>query len=114
MTFTQKWYDAVINGNQPGGTSLGLLKAMGYGTCVLTLNSEDNAETVQDSALLFDLSAEDLRAKMTYALDHPERVEKLRGLALDRCSKYYSWDRQAEQYEAVLMTAAQSERIRTT
>ena len=105
---------AVINGNQPGGTSLGLLKAMGYGTCVLTLNTEDNADAVRDSALLFERSVEDLRAKMAYALDHPERVEELRGLALNRCRKYYSWDRLAEQYEAVLMTAAESKRFRTT
>ena len=31
----------LINGNQPGGTSLGLLKAMGYGTCVLTVNTPE-------------------------------------------------------------------------
>lgn len=105
---------AAIHGNQPGGTSLGLLKAMGFGTCVLTLNTEDNVDAVQDSALLFDLPVEDLRAKMTYALDHPERVEELRGLALKRCREYYSWDHLAEQYEAVLMKAAESRRIRAT
>ena len=101
---------AVINGNQPGGTSLGLLKAMGYGACVLTLNTEDNAGAVGESALLFELSADDLRTKMAYALDHTERVEELRGLALDRCREKYSWDRLAEQYEAVLMAVVQSKK----
>ncbi len=47
---------------------------------------------------------------MAYALDHTERVEELRGLALDRCREKYSWDRLAEQYEAVLMAVVQSKK----
>src|SRR5690606_38654768 len=65
---------ALIHGNQPGGTSLGLLKALGYGCCVLTLNTPDNAYVVQDAGLTYKLSPEDLRGKLRYLLDHPERV----------------------------------------
>ena len=38
---------ALLHGNQPGGTSLGLLKAMGFGACCVTLNTPDNAYAVK-------------------------------------------------------------------
>jgi glycosyltransferase involved in cell wall biosynthesis len=94
---------AVIHGNQPGGTSLGLLKALGYATCVLTLNTPDNAYVVQDAGLTYKLSPEDLRGKLRYLLDHPERVAELRGLALARCEEGYGWDNLADEYERVLL-----------
>jgi glycosyltransferase involved in cell wall biosynthesis len=97
---------AVIHGNQPGGTSLGLLKALGYACCVLTLNTVDNAYVVQDSAITYRLSAEDLKGKLKYLLDHPERVVELRKLALARCSEAYSWDVLALEYERVLKEVA--------
>lgn len=97
---------AVIHGNQPGGTSLGLLKALGYACCVLTLNTVDNAYVVQDSAITYRLSAEDLTGKLKYLLDHPERVVELRKLALARCSEAYSWDVLALEYERVLKEVA--------
>lgn len=97
---------AVLHGNQPGGTSLGLLKALGYGCCVLTLNTVDNAYVVQDAALTYKLSADDLKGKLAYLLAHPERVEELRRLALARCEEGYSWDRLADRYEEVLATVA--------
>jgi len=97
---------AVIHGNQPGGTSLGLLKAMGYACCVLTLDTIDNAYVVQDSAITYQLSAMDLTGKLKYLLDHPERVQELRQLALKRCEAAYSWDTLALEYERVLAEVA--------
>ena len=97
---------ALIHGNQPGGTSLGLLKGMGYGSCVLTLDTVDNAYVVQDAGLTYRLSAEDLRGKLKYLLDHPERVEELRRLAVARIASAYSWEYITSQYEAVLTQAA--------
>jgi glycosyltransferase involved in cell wall biosynthesis len=97
---------AVIHGNQPGGTSLGLLKAMGYACCILTLNTPDNAYVVQDSAITYRLSAEDLAGKLKYLIEHPERVAELRKLALARCEEAYSWDVLAGEYERVLKEVA--------
>lgn len=93
---------AVIHGNQPGGTSLGLLKALGYGCCVLTLGTTDNAYVVQDAALTYKLTDEDLKGKLEYLEQHPDRVEELRRLAVERCQQGYSWDRLADDYESVL------------
>jgi glycosyltransferase involved in cell wall biosynthesis len=61
---------------------------------------------VQDSAITYRLSAEDLTARMKYLLDHPERVEELRKLALARVEAAYSWDYLALEYERVLQEVA--------
>jgi len=100
---------AVIHGNQPGGTSLGLLKALGYACCVLTLDTVDNAYVVRDSALTYQLSDQDLTSKLEYLIKHPERVEELRRLAVARCEEAYSWDRLAIEYEKVLASVARGQ-----
>jgi len=93
---------ALIHGNQPGGTSLGLLKALGYGTCVLTLNTPDNAYVVRsDAGVTYELSPEDLRAKLKDLLDHPDKVLEHRNKALDRIREEYLWDIIADKYEQV-------------
>ena len=103
---------ALLHGNQPGGTSLGLLKGRGFGACVVTLNTLDNAYVVQDAGLTYRLAAEDLRGKLKYLLDHPERVEELRGLAVQRIAEAYSWDYITSQYEEVLIAAARGDYAR--
>lgn len=97
---------ALIHGNQPGGTSLGLLKGLGFGCCVLTLNTVDNAYVVQDCGITYKLSEDDLRNKLQYALDHPDHVRGLRVKAVERCRDAYDWDVLALQYEAVLADIA--------
>ncbi len=92
----------LVHGNQPGGTSLGLLKALGLGTCVLTLNTPDNAYAVKDAGCLYELSAEDLRAKMRFLLDHPEAVAEMRVKAIRRVKEEYLWDVVTDRYEEVL------------
>ncbi len=97
---------AVIHGNQPGGTSLGLLKAMGFGCCVLTLNTPDNAYVVQDTALTYELSPQDLRDKLNYVLENLDVVASMRLRAQERCRAVYDWDVLAGKYEEVLMRFA--------
>ena len=97
---------AVVHGNQPGGTSLGLLKALGFGCCVLTLNTPDNAYVVQDAGITYTLPhKDDLRGKMKYLIEHSERVQELRHFAVARIREAYTRDRLADQYEAVLLEA---------
>ena len=43
----------VIQGNRPGGTSLGLLRALGFGTPVLAFDTPDNAFAVDDPESLW-------------------------------------------------------------
>jgi glycosyltransferase involved in cell wall biosynthesis len=98
----------LINGNQPGGTSLGLLKALGYGTCVATVNTPDNAYAVKGEAgVTFDISVESLRGVMRRLLDHPEEVEAFRHQAVARIREEYLWDDIALRYEEVFQRIAE-------
>jgi glycosyltransferase involved in cell wall biosynthesis len=94
---------AVIHANQAGGTSLGLLKAMGFACCVLTLNTRDNSYVIHKSGITYELSVESLNEKLQYVIENPGVVRDLRIRALDRCRSAYSWDTLADQYEAVLL-----------
>jgi len=93
---------AVLNGNQPGGTSLGLLKALGYGACVVTLDTTDNAYAVQGGAgRTFALSIDSLCETLQDLIDHPTQVEAYRTRAVERVREEYRWDVIADGYEAV-------------
>ena len=96
----------LIHGNQPGGTSLGLLKALGYGTCVMTVDTPDNAYSVKDAGVKYQLSAESIRENMRHLLDHPEEVRMYRQKAIERVKEEYLWDVVADKYEAALKKAA--------
>ncbi|MBA7492676.1 hypothetical protein ES702_03226 [subsurface metagenome] len=90
---------AYVHGNEVGGTNPALLKALGYGNCVLALNVPFNAEVVGPSAILYERSVEDLRRKMQYIVDHPEEAEKYRRKAVERIKECYTWDRIIDGYE---------------
>jgi len=96
----------VLHGNQPGGTSLGLLKAMGFGACVMTLDTPDNAYAIAEAGVKYQLSAEDLRAKMQHLIDHPEEVRQYRAKAVARIREEYLWDVVTDKYEAALARLA--------
>jgi len=91
----------LVHGNQPGGTSLGLLKALGYGTCVMTVDTPDNAYVVKDAGAKYQLSSESIRKTMRFLLDHPQEVEAYRRKAVERIREEYKWDVVADKYEGV-------------
>lgn len=97
---------ALLHGNQPGGTSLGLLKALGYGTCCVTLNTTDNAYAVKDAGVTYELSVEDLRAKLQDLLDNPDKVREYRRKAVERIREEYLWEVITDKYEAILRELA--------
>ncbi|HPC16324.1 MAG TPA: glycosyltransferase [Candidatus Hydrogenedentes bacterium] len=100
---------ALLHGNQPGGTSLGLLKAMGYGTCCVTLNTPDNAYAVKNgSGVVYDLTPESLRARLQELLDHPEAVAEYRRKAVERIKEEYLWEVVTDKYEKALKAIARS------
>jgi glycosyltransferase involved in cell wall biosynthesis len=93
---------AYVHGNEVGGTNPALLKALGYGNCVLTLNVPFNAEVVTDAALLYEKSADDLAAKMTEVLRDAALVARLRRRAQERIKEAYQWEYVVEGYERIL------------
>jgi len=93
----------LLHGNQVGGTSLGLLKALAFGTCVLTLDTPDNKEVGGSAAAYFELSSENIKKSMQQLHDHPETIDTLRERARRRITDEYNWDRIADKYEKTLL-----------
>ena len=75
------------------GMPLSLLEAMSYGNCCLVSDIAECAEVVEDKALTFKKSdVSDLKEKLQYACDHPEKVEELKKGATDFICQKYNWD----------------------
>jgi glycosyltransferase involved in cell wall biosynthesis len=100
---------AYVHGNEVGGTNPALLKALGYGNCVLALDVPYNAEVVDDAALLYRRDAGDLSAKMAQLLRDPTLVRTLRRRACDRIREAYMWEYIVEGYEWILRRAVAGE-----
>ncbi len=95
----------LVHGNKPGGTSLGLLKAMGLGTCVMTLDTPDNAYVIKEAGRKYQLSPESIRQTMQYLIDHPDQVVAYRKKAVERIKEEYLWDVVTDKYESAFRKA---------
>lgn len=89
---------AYIHATEVGGTHPALIEAMGYGNCVLTYNTPENAEVVGDAALTFS-SVNDLADLLESVIGDNTLVEKYRLAAQERIRQKYSWDAITDQYE---------------
>lgn len=92
---------AVLHGNQVGGTSLGLLKAMGWGCCVITLDTPDNVAVAGDVGYTFSAEAADVTRVLAHAVANPDERRRLGELARERVRDRYDWEDVADQYEEV-------------
>jgi glycosyltransferase involved in cell wall biosynthesis len=90
---------AYVHGNEVGGTNPALLKALGYGNCVLALDVPYNREVIADAGVLYKKSVADLREKMQNIIDNPDMVKKYRKRAQERITAEYTWEKIIKQYE---------------
>lgn len=90
---------AYVHGNEVGGTNPALLKAMGYGNCVLALDVEFNAEVLNGAGFLWKKDPEDLARQMRHVLEHPDQVRLSREKAVARIREAYMWDQITDDYE---------------
>ncbi len=93
---------AYIHGNEVGGTNPALLKALGYGNCVLALDVPFNAEVVGDAALLYRKDPDDLARLMRRLLAEPDLVRQMGERARQRIRRVYQWDDVVAGYEHIL------------
>ncbi len=100
---------AYVHGNEVGGTNPALLKALGYGNCVLALDVPFNAEVVGDAALLYRKDADDLAAVMRRVLAQPDLARRLGERARQRIRETYQWEHVVAGYEQVLERAVAGE-----
>lgn len=90
---------AYVHGNEVGGTNPALLKALGYGNCVLALDVPFNAEAVADAAVLYKKDPDDLAQKMQMLIDDPQLAQSYRERAPLRIKEAYRWSAVSEDYE---------------
>jgi len=74
---------------------------LGYGNCILALNTPFNREVLKNGlyGLLFEKSVDDLREKMKYLLENPDRVDSMKKKAPERIQEAYTWESIINKYE---------------
>lgn len=94
---------AYVHGNEVGGTNPSLLKALGYGNCILYLDAGHrfNTEVVGEAGIPYPKDVEGLRACLQDAVDHPDKVARFRELGPKRILEMYTWDQVADRYEEI-------------
>jgi glycosyltransferase involved in cell wall biosynthesis len=87
-----------VHATEVGGTHPALLEAMGYGNCVLTLDTPENMEVVGDAGITY-ANEFDLTDKLQRVLRDGSLVHAYRNRAQLRIKTYYDWDHVVDQYE---------------
>lgn len=90
---------AYIHGHSLGGTNPSLVKALGYGNCILALNTPFNREVLEGYGIMFEHDVDDLVRQMQAVEDDPEMAEEYRRHAPERIRQAYTWERITDQYE---------------
>jgi glycosyltransferase involved in cell wall biosynthesis len=99
---------AYIHGHMMGGTNPALLKALGFGNCILAHDNPFNSEVLAGNGLLFR-DAEDLAGKIQQIEERPGIADGMRHRAPERICSFYNWDRIVDQYEELFYQLAAGE-----
>jgi len=87
-----------VHATEVGGTHPALLEAMGYGNCVLTLDTPENVEVVGDAGIPYSHEF-DLTEKLQRVLRDGSLVHAYRNRAQLRVRALYDWEHVVDQYE---------------
>jgi len=98
-----------LHGHSMGGTNPALLKALGYGNCVVALRTPFNLEVMGDYGVYFERDAEDLARKIQYLESHPEAAAEYQRRAPERIRQAYTWEKITDQYEELFIQLAAGE-----
>ena len=90
---------AYVHGHSLGGTNPSLLKALGYGNCIVALNTPFNSEVLHNYGIMFERDVESLRERLQFVEDHPAISADYRRRAPERVLKAYTWEHITDQYE---------------
>ncbi len=88
-----------VHGHSVGGTNPSLLKAMGYGNCILALDTVFNREVLGDGGTFFPRDEAVLAGEMRALEARPARVAALRRMGPERIRANYTWEKIARQYD---------------
>lgn len=91
------------------GLPVVLLEAMNYGNCCLASDIPENIEVLEDHGYLFrnrDLG--DLQRALSELVEDPEKVALKKEAAKEHVERTYSWDRVADEMEALYLSVIRS------
>jgi glycosyltransferase involved in cell wall biosynthesis len=97
---------AYVHGHSVGGTNPSLLKAMGYGNCILALDTVFNREVLSDAGLFFPKDSRALAELMRRIEGDDVLAEDLRRKGPQRILKEYTWDKVSDQYDRLFREVA--------
>jgi glycosyltransferase involved in cell wall biosynthesis len=97
-----------IHGHMMGGTNPALVKALGYGNCILAHDNPFNEEVLGEYGLLFK-DADELASEIQQLEQNPQLAEKYRRHAPERVREVYNWERITSQYEELFYLLARGE-----
>lgn len=97
---------AYLHGHSVGGTNPSLLKAMGYGNCILALDTVFNREVLADGGEFFPADAAVLAGMLRRIESDPARVDELRRMGPERIIANYTWEKIAGQYDDLFRQVA--------
>ncbi len=95
-----------VHGHSVGGTNPSLLKAMGYGNCVLALDTVFNREVLADGGIFFPGDENVLASEMRALEADPALVARLRQKGPERIRAHYTWEKIAGQYDSLFREVA--------
>jgi len=101
---------AYLHGHSLGGTNPSLVKALGYGNCIVALDTVFNSEVLKDYGILFKHSAEDLAKKVQEIEDNSQLAQRYRERAPNRILEEYTWEHITDQYEDYLLRLVKGEK----
>lgn len=90
---------AYVHGHSLGGTNPSLVKAMGYGNCIVALNTPFNREVLGDYGIIFEKSIQDLLQKLQFVEQNPDITQQYRARVPNRIREAYTWEHITDQYE---------------
>lgn len=100
------WCNAYVylHGHSVGGTNPALLRAMGYGSCVVARDTVFNREVLGDSGAFFG-DADSVTTLIDDLDVDAGRVERMRSLGPPRIRERYTWEHVVDEYDRVLRAA---------
>jgi glycosyltransferase involved in cell wall biosynthesis len=91
------------------GLPVALLEAMNFGNCCVASDIPENVEVLEDHGYLFrNRDPEDLRRALSYLIANPEKIASKRVDAKKHVERNYSWDRAADEMEALYFSLIRS------
>lgn len=100
---------AYLHGHSMGGTNPSLLKALGYGNCVVALRTPFNQEVMGNYGIFFERDHTDLAQKLQELESHPESAAEFRQKAPKRILEAYTWEKITDQYEELFLLLSAGE-----